>query len=117
VSDAAIPFIEPSEARAMLQRELEVLGELAELGLAMARTIVAQANGETTTESAIRGDLPLAFSRVSRAVRMAVLLQSRLIQGPEDKERKAARGEAEDISTEWRVEWVDEDTGRVRART
>jgi hypothetical protein len=118
MSDAATPLIEPSEARALLQRELEVLGELADLGLAMARTIVTQATGEATTAPIIQGDLPLAFSRVSRAVRMAVLLQSRLIHGPEDKGRKTASDEEEfDGPDKWEVYWLDSDGNPVRGKT
>jgi hypothetical protein len=93
----------------MLQRELEVLGELAELGLKMARTIVAQANGEATAEPVIQGDLPLAFSRVSRAARMAVLLQARLIQEIKDGGRKRAAEDEDEGPVQWEVEWVDED--------
>jgi len=119
MTDAAAPLTPPADAafppcgegeewaRPMLQRELEVLGELAELGLAMARTIVAQASGEETAEPVIQGDLPLAFSRVSRAARMAVLLQARLIQEIKGGGRKRAADE--EISTDWEVEWVDED--------
>jgi hypothetical protein len=118
---AAAPLAEPAEtafppcgegeewARPMLQRELEVLGELAELGLKMARTIVAQANGEATAEPVIQGDLPLAFSRVSRAARMAVLLQARLIQEIKDGGRKRAAEDEDEGPVQWEVEWVDED--------
>jgi hypothetical protein len=96
----------------MLRRELEVLGELAELGLRMARAITDQATGEATTEPAVQGDLTLAFSRVSRAVRMAVLLQARLIQEIKDGGRKPAPREDEDrIPVQWEVQWVDEITG------
>jgi hypothetical protein len=118
MSDAATPLIEPDEAafppcaegeewaRAMLRRELEVLDELAELGLRMARAITDQATGEATAEPVIQGDLPLAFSRASRAVRMAVLLQAKLIQDIKTGGRKAAPGEDQG-PTEVVLRWLD----------
>ena len=117
MSDAATPLIEPDETAVMIRRELEVLGELAELGLRMARTITDQACGEAAgPEPAFQSDLPLAFSRVSRAVRMAVLLQAKLIQ--DLKGGGEASPEDEDEGpVEWAVRWVDEDTGEpVRER-
>jgi hypothetical protein len=126
MSDTATPLIEPTDtdlppcaegeewARPMLQRGLEVLGELAELGLRMSRAIARQATGEASDpEPAFQGDLPLAFSRVSRAVRMAVLLQAKLIQDIKTGGRKTASDEDEDESPiEWKVQWVDEITGK-----
>jgi hypothetical protein len=124
MTDPATPLTPPDEApfppcaegeawaRPMLRRELEVLGELAELGLTMARAITDQATGAATAEPVIQGDLPLAFSRVSRAVRMAVLLQAKLIQDIKTGGRKAAPGEDEDeVPTKWEIEWVDVDPG------
>jgi hypothetical protein len=129
MTDPAPPLIEPDEAafppcaegeawaRAMIQRELEVLGEMAELGLRMARAITDQATGEATTEPVIQGDLPLAFSRASRAVRMAVLLQAKLIQDIKTGGRKAAPSEEKDedeCPVNWEVYWLDSDGNPVR---
>ena len=117
MSDAATPLIEPDETAVMIRRELEVLGELAELGLRMARTITDQACGEAAgPEPAFQSDLPLAFSRVSRAVRMAVLLQAKLIQDLKGG-GKASPEDEDEGPVEWAVRWVDEDTGEpVRER-
>jgi len=125
MTDAASALIEPLETapppcggdedstRAMLRRELEVLGELAELGLQMARTIARQAGGEETAHPAFQGDLALAFSRVSRAVRMAVLLQAKLIHDLKGVDRKASPSDdEEDVPIRWEVQWVDEITGK-----
>jgi hypothetical protein len=127
MTDAAPPLIEPMETapppcgdgedgtRAMLQRELEVLGELAELGLQVARTIAGRITAPAADDALSSEALAqegMAFTRVSRAVRMAVLLQARLIQGLKDEGRKAAPSEAEDEGpVRWEVQWVDEVTG------
>jgi hypothetical protein len=69
-------------------RQLQVLGELAELGLDLARAIARPATAETTPDAppetptaphAAKGDVCLAFARAARAVRLTIALQSRLI--------------------------------------
>ena len=81
------------EARAVIVRQLQVLGELAELGLDIARAVARQAAPQTAPETApetapdatgvvqvVKGDLSLAYARVARAVRLTIALQSRLLQ-------------------------------------
>jgi hypothetical protein len=81
------------EPRAVIVRQLQVLGELAELGLDIARAIARQAAteapgeapaempGETTrAPQVVKGDVSLAYARVARAVRLTIALQSRLLQ-------------------------------------
>ncbi|MEI9889794.1 MAG: hypothetical protein WDN45_03395 [Caulobacteraceae bacterium] len=53
------------------------LDRLGDLGLELAEALVAQAKG--TGPQVVEGDVALAYDRVARAVRMAVMLQSRLI--------------------------------------
>ncbi len=98
---------EPDDwSRPLLDRQLEVLSELAELGLEMTRAVVAQAKGEAPDpEPAFTGDLAMAFARVSRAARMAVLLQARLIQ--EIKGETARDEDAE--PTQLVVRWLNDD--------
>jgi hypothetical protein len=76
------------DPRALIVRQLQVLGELAELGLDLARAIARPATAETTPDAppetptapqAVKGDPSLAFARAARAVRLTIALQSRLI--------------------------------------
>ncbi|MGZ3369213.1 MAG: hypothetical protein ACXWK1_09850 [Caulobacteraceae bacterium] len=66
------------EDRARLDRQLARLDRLADLGLEIAEGLAAQAKG--TGPRVAEGDVALAYDRVARAVRMAVMLQSRLIE-------------------------------------
>jgi hypothetical protein len=69
-------------ARPLAERQLQMLGELAKIGLACARYVESQTRAEPPPPAA---EIALAYARVSRPVRQAILLQSRLIA-----ERKAA---------------------------
>jgi hypothetical protein len=69
----------------MLQRQLEILGELAEDGLLMAkaiqRQVVRQADAAPAEEApAPRADLVRAYAQAARAVRLALMQQAKLIQ-------------------------------------
>jgi hypothetical protein len=75
-------------ARHLLDRQLQVLGELAEIGLELARAVEAEAKGpDADVDGAV-----LAYSRVARAVRQSVMLQSRLIRELLAEERGEAAG-------------------------
>ena len=63
-------------ARALIEPQLVLLGRLAELGLEVAEEIGRQVRGEAP---ASKTDPALAFARASRAVRLTVALQSKLI--------------------------------------
>jgi hypothetical protein len=63
-------------ARALIEPQLRLLGRLAEIGLDAAEAIGRQVRGE---EPAGKTDPSLAFARASRAVRLTVALQSKLI--------------------------------------
>jgi len=73
-------------ARPMVERQLAILGRLAEAGLEIAVALEAQAKGG---QAVIQGDVAMAFNRVARAVRQTIMLQSRLIEALQD--RQAAR--------------------------
>ncbi|MGZ3275001.1 MAG: hypothetical protein ACXU8Z_14650 [Caulobacteraceae bacterium] len=78
---ATLPIDGPAdlpEDRARLERQLARLDRLADLGLEIAEGLAAQAKG--TGPQVVEGDVALAYDRVARAVRMAVMLQSRLIE-------------------------------------
>lgn len=71
-------------ARSVVERQLAILGQLAEDGLQIVQAIKRQAMGESAPDGAaapevFHGDLALAYARVARAVRMTLLLQSKLI--------------------------------------
>ena len=74
-------------ARPMLERQLQMLGELAEMGLNVARAIerqAVQAGAETGVQ-----DIALAYARASRAVRMTIALQAKLIGALQALEQRA----------------------------
>jgi hypothetical protein len=75
----------------------------------MIEALVAQAKG--AGPKVVEGDVALAFSRVSRAVRLAVLLQSELTQGGEDP-REAAR-QAEALRRQEQVDRTVRIVGRI----
>ena len=103
--------------RALLDRQLEALGRLADMGMAMAAAIQRRA---TEQEPASDGDLHRAaidFARVSRAVRMTFALQSRLIAEFKDARRPARDAASGDgpIDEGWgRPDIVDNDEVRKR---
>ena len=79
-------------ARPMVERQLQVLGRLADAGMELVEALVAQAKGG---EAVVEGDVAMAFNRVARAVRQTSMLQSKLIEALQDYEtgracRKAA---------------------------
>ena len=83
----------PDWARALLERQLWVLGQLAEGGLEIARAIERQATGAGSHETApqtVDAHVPMAYARVARAVRMTILLQSKLITDLQALEAKTA---------------------------
>lgn len=74
------------------QRKLRLLDRLAEAGVQMAEALTRQAEGGPVM---IEGDLALAYSRVSRAVRLALMLQEKLEQAP-PKSPESAKPSAPD---------------------
>jgi hypothetical protein len=84
-------------ARRLLERQLWILGQLAEGGLEIARAIERQATDPQEpppVREGVRGDLPLAYARVARAVRLTILLQSKLIGELQTLERQEAHAAA-----------------------
>ncbi len=85
-------------ARTLLERQLWMLGQLAEGGLEIARAIEREATQAGSPESAphsVGAHIPMAYARVSRAVRMTILLQSKLIADLQTLEAKAAHEAAQ----------------------
>lgn len=94
---SALQPADPAEERrrALLDRQLERLDQLAQAGMDMVHALAAQVAG--TGPQVVEGDVALAYNRLSRAVRMALLLQSRLVAEPAE----AAAGEPEEIIYRW----------------
>jgi hypothetical protein len=89
-SPAASPAESPS--RAQRDRRLERLDRMAGAGMEMIEALVAQAKG--SGPQVVEGDVGLAFSRVTRAVRLAILLQEELAKGREAPDEAARPDEA-----------------------
>jgi hypothetical protein len=75
----------------MVERQLQVLGRLAEAGLEIAVALEAQAKGGAVV---VEGDVAMAYARVARAVRQTIMLQSRLIEALRDQEAARANRKA-----------------------
>ena len=69
------------------ERRLQMLDELAEIGMAVARAVQRQAEAEAPSEP---GAATLSFNRVSRAMRLTLMLQERF-----ETEGAAAKARAE----------------------
>jgi hypothetical protein len=67
-------------ARALIEPQLRWLGRLAELGMDAAEAVGRQLRGEAEAP-VVKGDPSLAFARVSRAVRLTIGLQCKLVDG------------------------------------
>jgi len=84
--------------RALIERQLWVLGRLAEAGLNLALAIERQGTAEDAAPAAA-SDVALAYGRVSRAVRLTVALQARTLQDLQALDEVAARRLAGDRAT------------------
>jgi len=82
---------EPTESDA--ERVQRILGELTELGLALARDLHARALAAETAQEAQA--LGLAFQRVSRSVRQSLALEAKLQRDAKLAAREAQAGAAE----------------------
>ena len=73
----------PSWARQVLQRQMDMLGELAEVGLQMAkatgRQVAARAEEDPSGAQGPEDNLAMAYARVARAVRLTLMLQARVV--------------------------------------
>jgi hypothetical protein len=103
--------------RALLDRQLETLGRLAEMGMALAAAITQRATADEPGSEADLRHAPMDFVRVSRAVRMTFALQSRLIADFKGGGAGSARAEAPDdgpIEVIWRDDVADNDVVQKR---
>lgn len=68
----------PEDDTPRLERQLAILGQLAEIGLTLAQAIERQV-GEAGQDARATASAAVAYGRVARAVRLTIALQSRLI--------------------------------------
>jgi hypothetical protein len=105
--------------RALLDRQLERLDRLADMGLAIAGAIQRRA---TAAEGACEPDTALDhaamdFARVSRAVRMTLALQSRLVRDFKTPIKAvSAKADNGDEDVQWEVVWEPEPPTRDQQR-
>jgi hypothetical protein len=72
-------------ARPLYERQVQALGELAEMAMEVARAIKTEVlNGDETG----RARAVQAFARISRTVRLSFMLQDRLIQALEGRDQR-----------------------------
>jgi len=114
--DGQAPARTAERARGLIERQLWVLGRLGEVGLNVALAIERQAMaaaddgpGAAAPEAVgpehfperlqvVHGDLALAYARVSRAVRLTLALQARLVQDLQALDEGEARRQAKQRS-------------------
>ena len=90
---------------ARLERQLAMLDALAAAGVQAAREVGRQAEAGQTPAA----EISLAYARVSRAVRLAILLQSQLTEAAETREARIQKAveDAEDLEGETRKARVE----------
>jgi hypothetical protein len=80
-----------SNAAAKRERVEQILGELAELGLMLARDLAAEARGAETPEQKVA--LAGAFQKTSRTVRLTLALDAKLTRDAAREDRDAAKAD------------------------
>jgi hypothetical protein len=80
-----------ADTAAKRERVEQILGELAELGLMLARDLAAEARGAETPEQKIA--LAAAFQKTSRTVRLTLALDARLDRDAAREARDAAKAD------------------------
>ena len=92
-----IPADRPAAARALVDRQLQKLERLAEIGMELAEEAGRQAKAtpEAREKSGFAGDPAEIFAKAARTVRMCIALQSKLMKDLADFERadKAERSQ------------------------
>jgi len=106
-------FAEREQRRqAMADRHLERLDQVIEAGMGMIGALAAQVAG--TGPQVVEGDVALAYSRFSRAVRQGILLQTHLLDEPEQKPEAKSKAKGEAEKEEIYVTWLEPDASKAR---
>lgn len=110
--------------RALLDRQLEALSRLADMGMAVAGALERRVTADEAAAepAAVLHHAAMDFARVSRAVRLTFALQSRLIADFKGERRARPPEGGADENDDWdggfEAIWLepDEDPGSIRAR-
>ncbi len=89
MADGTAPFIDTAQRPdpARLERQLAMLDALAAAGVQAAREVGRQAEAQQSSAA----EISLAYARVSRAVRLAILLQTQLVEEAQTRQAASAR--------------------------
>ncbi|MEI9891967.1 MAG: hypothetical protein WDN45_17205 [Caulobacteraceae bacterium] len=111
----AVATIVETAAAARLERQLAMLDALAAAGVQVAREVGRQAEAQQTPAA----ELTLAFARVSRALRLAILLQDQLTEAADTREARIRKAleDAEDRQGEVRKARVERIVERLAVQT
>ncbi len=117
MADGTAPFIDTAQRPdpARLERQLAMLDALAAAGVQAAREVGRQAEAQQSSAA----EISLAYARVSRAVRLAILLQTQLVEEAQTRQariRKAVE-DAEDLKGETRKARVERIVERLAVQT
>jgi hypothetical protein len=118
MSQPPTPETEPHWARPLHERQIAMLGELAEAGLVLALAAKDLATPpEGCVEPAVLEGLTRAYGRAARAVRLSLMLQDRLIKELTAFDKRAAQDAAWDLGQDRRARkgLVERIVGRVIA--
>jgi hypothetical protein len=99
-------------ARSLITQQLGMLGRLAEVGLNVALAVERQAL--EAASAAPPGELALAYGRVSRAVRLTIALQARLLKDLQELDDVAARKQAREQADAGRERQIAEAARKAR---
>ena len=108
-----IDDVDPADGweRALLGRQLERLDQLADMGMALAGEI--QRRATTAAPDADITHAAIDFARVSRAVRMTLALQSKLVRDFKTPIKPlSGKADNDDDDDRWLVQWIGEDDPR-----
>jgi hypothetical protein len=104
--------------RALLDRQLQALDRLADMGMAIAAAIERRATAEEPGSDKVLHHAAMDFARTSRAVRMTFALQSRLVaefKGTTAPAKAAAAADDGPVDVRWANDELTEDE-RVQQR-
>jgi hypothetical protein len=104
---------EPADAapstweRTLLDRQLQTLDRLAEMGMAIAGAVQARATDASASDAAVK-HAAMDFARVSRAVRMTLALQSQLVRDFKTPVPSRSPSAKDDKPVRYQLAWIGE---------
>lgn len=101
-------------SRPLVERQLQLLERLAEAGLEVALACEREAKAAESGTGADLDGLARAYARASRAVRLTVMLQSRLAKARQEADSEADAAAQAAAEREAQALWAREDDAKVR---